>query len=522
MCSLGAWRSAATQLAMPHASRRCPLCGASTGESRCPVDGMATLVSRPPKADLDALTPGTLIGGKYKIIKQIGRGGFGSVFRCQHIGTGQDVALKVLSLPGGENDVVFQRFFLEARSTAGLGHPNTLRVFDFGQDANGACFLVMELLDGRTLADELRDRLRRNEVFTELEALAIADAVLRSLAEAHEKGLIHRDIKPHNIFLHEVHGDDPTVKVLDFGIAHSAELAQQSALTEAGQILGTPAYMSPEQAQGLPVDRRSDLYSVGIVLYELVTGATPFAGDTPVSTLYQHVHTPPPPLRDRARVVLSDEFVIAVERAIAKRPQDRFADAASMRQALMGRRGHVSGSQMVVRVSSTTIPAVSVASVTSGGTMPEITVNGETVDAASLQPKLTRRQQLFGTSAPAHVSRTGQPAPRRSSRLLVIGAVGVMLASAATILVIYTRHAHDLPQNPGVTPPPPDRPPSGDSQPLPRVAPAVVPPALPRQPEPATQAVPDPVIPPPPTFGGRPPRGKIRRKGCDPFDPYCR
>ena len=269
---------------MTSALRRCPLCGQTTDESRCPVDGMATLVARPVKADLTALTPGTLIGGKYKILAQIGRGGFGAVFRCQHIGTGQDVAVKVLALPGGENDVVFQRFFLEARSTAGLGHPNTLRVFDFGQDQTGACFLVMELLDGRTLADELRDRLARGEVFTEMEALAIGDAVLRSLAEAHEKGLIHRDIKPHNIFLHEVQGDDPTVKVLDFGIAHSAELAAQNALTQTGQVLGTPSYMSPEQAQGLPVDRRSDLYSVGVVLYELVTGTTPFAGNTPVST----------------------------------------------------------------------------------------------------------------------------------------------------------------------------------------------------------------------------------------------
>jgi serine/threonine protein kinase len=477
---------------------------------------MATLVSRPPKADLDALTPGTMVGGKYKIVKQIGRGGFGSVFRCQHIGTGQDVAVKVLALPGGENDVVFQRFFLEARSTAGLGHPNTLRVFDFGQDASGACFLVMELLDGRTLADELRERLKRNEVFTEMEALAIGDAVLRSLTEAHEKGLIHRDIKPHNIFLHEVHGDDPTVKVLDFGIAHSAELAAQTALTEAGQILGTPSYMSPEQAQGLPVDRRSDLYSVGIVLYELVTGATPFVGDTPVSTLYQHVHQLPPPLRDRARVVLSDDFVRVVERAIAKRPQDRYPDAPSMRQALMGKRGHVSGSQLVVRVSSSTIPAVVVNEPRTGQQLPQITVNGETMDAASLQPNPTRRSGLF-KSPEQPTQRKGAPPPHRSNRLMLVGTVALMLVIAVTLVLIYLRHVRDLADGratvemtaPKVTPKLPQTPPP------PVVSPPVTPEVAPEH------VIPDPVIPPP-VYGTHPLKGKLKGKKCDPFDPYCK
>ncbi len=475
---------------------------------------MATLVSGPVQANLDALTPGTLVGGKYKIIKQIGRGGFGAVFRCQHIGTGQDVAVKVLALPGGDNDVVFQRFFLEARSTAGLGHPNTLRVFDFGQDASGACFLVMELLDGRTLADELRERLRRGEVFTEMEALAIADAVLRSLAEAHEKGLIHRDVKPHNIFLHEVHGDDPTVKVLDFGIAHSAELAAQNALTHTGQVLGTPSYMSPEQAQGMAIDRRSDLYSVGVVLYELVTGTTPFAGNTPVSTLYQHVNEPPPPLRDRARVLLSEPFIAAVERALAKRPQDRFADASSMRQALMGKRGHVSGSQLVVRVSSSAIPAVTVDALTLDGAMPRITVNGETVDAASLQPKTTRRNTIVG--APPPPALTPQDLAKLAIRrqLLMLGAIAVILLSLAAIAAIYTQRMQVIPETTANDPLPPVaevNPAAPPSPPAPKPTPAPVP-----------EATPAPVIPPPPMFDVHPAKAKAKRKGCDPFDPYCR
>ncbi len=466
---------------------------------------MATLVSRPTQANLDALTAGALIGGKYKILQQIGRGGFGAVFRCQHIGTGQDVAVKVLALPGGENDGVFQRFFLEARSTAGLGHPNTLRVFDFGQDETGACFLVMELLAGRTLADELRERAARDEVFTEMEALAISDAVLRSLAEAHDKGLIHRDIKPHNIFLHEVQGDDPTVKVLDFGIAHSAELAAQSALTQAGQVLRTPSYMSPEQVQGLPVDRRSDLYSVAVVLYEMVTGATPFAANLQDSTFHKQVHEAPAPLREKARVLLSDPFIAAIERALSKKPENRFNDAASMRQALMGKRGHVSGSQMVVRVSSTSIPQVRVDARTMEAALPQITVNGETVDAASLQPRTTRKNTVVNRPPPQPP--TPQQVANRQllNRLLLWGAIAVILLSFVALALSYqrqeraaeeaaeaalARHAKDAPPEPATPYKAPSPAPASDPEPT---------------------AIPEPTIPPPPSFEGRPPRAKGKR-----------
>lgn len=508
---------------MTRANRRCPLCSQETDEIRCPLDGMATLIRRPPKVDLDLMQPGLLVGGKYKLVQEIGRSGFGAVFRCTHIGTGQDVAVKILALPPGDDDTVFQRFFLEARSTAGLGHPNTLRVFDFGQDASGACYLVMELLDGQTLAEELRERLKRQEVFTEMEAVSIADSVLRSLAEAHEKGLIHRDIKPQNIFLHQVHGDDPVVKVLDFGIAHSTELAARQ---HPEQIPGTPQYMSPEQAKGLQVDGRSDLYSLGVVLYELVTGAPP--------PLDQET----PQLRERAKVSLSDGFVTAVEQALALLPEHRWKDAAAMRQALMRNRGRVSGRQLAVRVSSSSLPKVSAqpfptAPPPAGTHMPEITVNGVPMDAKSLQPrKRTRRLMRHADEIPGRQIPPSQFPSKVRPWIFPLLMLLLLVGGAALAWHLHQR-AEELAGNNGQPAAPdfatdllPTEPaPQPVVEPTPptpvQLTPEPTPAALPPLPPPDLPPI-QPSIPPPPIYGLHPPKAKPAHKGCDPFDPYCK
>ncbi|MSQ85050.1 MAG: serine/threonine protein kinase [Myxococcales bacterium] len=324
-------------------ARFCPLCDTGSDSGQCPVDGMATLLRRPPSFDVATIGSGLVIGGRYVVRGELGRGGFGAVFRCQHTGTGQDVAVKVLAVADAGPEML-ARFFREARVTAGLKHPNTIRVFDFGQDDNGLVFLAMELLAGHALADELRARKHAGRAFAEREACEIAIAVLRSLAEAHSVGLVHRDLKPHNIFLHQVAGDDPVVKVLDFGIAKS----EGSAMTQTGAVLGTPAYMSAEQAQSLPVDARSDLYSLAVVLWELVTGALPFSGQTPVQTLYMHAFTPLPPLGPLARERLSPPFVAVIEKALQKQPADRFADAAEMRTALATALGRTTSASVTV------------------------------------------------------------------------------------------------------------------------------------------------------------------------------
>ncbi len=332
--------------------RLCPKCGKKTQEARCPDDGTATLVlSQNPDAKLPE---GTEVNGRYRIDKIIGQGGFGAVYKAKNMATDQDIAIKLLAVALDQDDSdVIQRFFAEAQVTASLKHPNTIRVFDFGQTEGGALYIAMELLSGRPLNEELRDRLAENQPFTEAEIITIGSQVLRSLSEAHMANLVHRDLKPHNIFLHQVQGDDPVVKVLDFGIAKRLG----SNLTGTGKAFGTPAYMSPEQAQNKNVDRRSDLYSLGCVLYQLASGKPPFDADNPLSILMSHVADTAPDLHETARSPLSDDFIRVVERAMAKSPSDRFETAIEMRQALDACRGADRGERIRPTILPGTVPA---------------------------------------------------------------------------------------------------------------------------------------------------------------------
>ena len=309
--------------------RLCPLCGQRTEDARCPADGTATLVlSQNPDS---RLVEGAEVNGRYRIGKLIGQGGFGAVYRAVSLATGSEVAIKVLgvSLDNDEPELI-QRFYAEAQITAALKHPNTIRVFDFGQTDSGALYIAMELLIGEALNEQLRDRRRKGDALDQAETVRIGIQTLRSLAEAHTHGLVHRDLKPHNIFLNQVPGDDPVVKVLDFGIAKRLG----SNLTGTGQAFGTPVYMSPEQAQNRGIDARSDLYSLGCVLYQCVTGSPPFEGDNPLAVLLSHVTDTPPSLRKHAVHPLSDDFIAVIEKALAKSPDARFASAQEMRAAL--------------------------------------------------------------------------------------------------------------------------------------------------------------------------------------------
>jgi serine/threonine protein kinase len=309
--------------------RVCPLCSTQTDALLCPKDGTATIRPRSTQV-LTLPIEGDVVAGRYRIEGILGRGGFGAVYRVLHTGTGQHCALKVLALGAGDDASVIRRFFAEARVTAGLKHVNTVRVFDFGQDDHGWYFLAMELLEGASLADILRHKTKRAEAMTEVAAARIGISVLRSLMEAHAAGLVHRDLKPHNIFLHEVHGEEPVVKVLDFGIAKSSEFS----LTLANQALGTPTYMSPEQCQSVPMDGRSDLYSLGCILYQMVVGVPPFRADNLAALVMKHVSEVAPDVRHAARTVISDAFAAVVAKALRKNASDRFASALEMRDAL--------------------------------------------------------------------------------------------------------------------------------------------------------------------------------------------
>ncbi|HEY2327638.1 MAG TPA: Stk1 family PASTA domain-containing Ser/Thr kinase [Gaiellaceae bacterium] len=253
---------------------------------------------------------------RYVIKRKLGSGGMADVYLAEDQELGRRVALKLLDDRHAADEQFVERFRREAQSAAGLNHPNIVSIFDRGR-AEGTYYIAMEYLDGRTL----KELLVRNGPTPIPIAIDYARQILGALAFAHRNGIIHRDIKPHNIIV----GRDGRLKVTDFGIARSGT----SQMTEAGSIVGTAQYLSPEQARGAPVDPRSDIYSLGIVLYEMLTGKVPFTGDTPVEIAMKHLsQIPAPPSELRADV--PHDLDAVVMRAIAKDPEQRYASAEEM------------------------------------------------------------------------------------------------------------------------------------------------------------------------------------------------
>ncbi|HET6776245.1 MAG TPA: Stk1 family PASTA domain-containing Ser/Thr kinase [Actinomycetota bacterium] len=270
----------------------------------------------------DHVTAQTLLGGRYLVESELGRGGMATVFKGTDTVLGRPVAVKVLS-PQYSGDANFvTRFRREAQAAARLNHPNLVSVYDTGTD-DGIHFIVMEYVEAKTLADYLAGGGR---IMPE-RSIEIAEAVCVALSVAHAHGIIHRDIKPANIMITSK-GD---VKVTDFGIARVISGADTLAQTAA--VLGTASYLSPEQAQSQPVDERSDIYSLGVALYEMVTGRPPFSGDSPVMVASKHVlEQPTPPSKLNADV--SPELEAVIMKAMAKNPDNRYQDADEMRADL--------------------------------------------------------------------------------------------------------------------------------------------------------------------------------------------
>ena len=266
----------------------------------------------------------TVINDRYEIHKRIGRGGMADVFSARDLLLDRQVAVKVL-FPEFATDANFvERFRREAQSAASLSHPNIVNVYDWGK-FEGTYFIVMEEVQGRTLAEILAT----NKQLTSKQAAEIASEVAAALGFAHDNHVAHRDIKPANILI----GTNGQVKVADFGIARALNAPTESNLTQVGSVMGTATYFSPEQAQGAQPDPRSDLYSLGIVMYEMVAGRPPFTGENPVSIAYKQVHDAPQPLvQIVADVPRSFEAIVA--KLLAKDPKKRYPSAAALRDDL--------------------------------------------------------------------------------------------------------------------------------------------------------------------------------------------
>src|SRR4051812_13091908 len=258
----------------------------------------------------------SLFDGRYKIVRKLGAGGMADVYLAEDQELGRRVAIKILNDRHAVDDSFIERFRREAKNAAGLSHPNIVSIYDRGE-AEGTYYIAMEYLDGRSLKELVVAR----GPLPIPDAIAAMRQVLGALRFAHRKGVVHRDIKPHNVMADA----DGRLKVTDFGIAR----AGVSQMTEAGSIIGTAQYLSPEQARGTAVDQRSDLYSVGIVLYEMLTGQVPFTGDTPVEIAMKHLSTVPSPPSDLNDKVPHDLDAIVL-RALSKEPEQRYQSSEEM------------------------------------------------------------------------------------------------------------------------------------------------------------------------------------------------
>jgi len=273
----------------------------------------------------DAWGVGGVVGdGRYRMTYRLGRGGMAEVYAAEDVRLGRTVAVKLLRSDLAEDPVSKARFTREAQSVAGLNHHAIVAVYDSGEDVVGGQtvpYIVMELVEGRTI----RDLLLTAEAPPPEQALIIVSGVLEALAYSHQHGIVHRDIKPANVII----TDSGAVKVMDFGIARALHGAQ-STMTQTGMVMGTPQYLSPEQALGKAVDHRSDLYATGCLLYELLALRPPFTGETPLSVVYQHVQDTPVQPSEVSDVV-PPELDGLVMRSLAKDPDDRFQSAEEMR-----------------------------------------------------------------------------------------------------------------------------------------------------------------------------------------------
>lgn len=401
---------------------------------------------------------GTVIAGKYKIESEIGRGGMSIVYRGRHEVMDRMVAIKMLQAQLVNDQTSIKRFRQEAKAASCLTHANVITVYDCDITSTGQPYLVMDYLVGESLADVIK---RENHV-DEQRALNIFIQACDALEHAHAKGVLHRDLKSSNIMLIDTEGKTDVVKVVDFGIAklmpNSGKQSQN--LTQTGEIFGSPIYMSPEQCLGSHLDQRSDIYSMGAMLYETLMGMPPLMGDTIIDTMQMHVSTLPTPFADmRHDLQIHPQFESVVFKALEKKPEDRYESMEQFKDAL----AHVA--RMVemekfnpkpVKVSTepkSTRQNMSAQRNTNAGALPKpMITNSQKIDSrVEIQKPVGTRsgtnQQAFGTSSRLNEpSRANKPAGTKSASVassegmsskkkLLIGA-GIMFLLAIVLIIM--------------------------------------------------------------------------------------
>ncbi|MCS6913785.1 MAG: serine/threonine-protein kinase [Myxococcales bacterium] len=453
-------------------------------------------VLRGPRTDPDPEPPrvdpylGTVVAGRYRIQGKIGEGGMGAVYLAEHEAIERKVAIKILAQDFARKADLVQRFLQEARAAARIGHENIVEVYDFGETDSGSVFFVMEYLVGQDLAQ----LIRTHAPLPAPRVRHIAGQICRALGAAHSKQIIHRDLKPENIFLVERDGRTDVVKVLDFGIAKFSNIEEDKGrLTRTGMIFGTPEYMSPEQARGDPPDHRVDIYALGCILYEMVTGTVPFSADTFMGVLTKHMFEPVEPPSRRARVAVPRDLEEIILRALDKDRDRRFQTMQELAQALEAEGTASSGPVVVSSVSQRSIPPSATSYPPPSGESSPRTTSPLPVpqpyppapaSVQSLVPPLAYPMPLAvpaGYLHPGMEPGTQPHAPSGARRLAVIGGTAlVVLALAAVLFKLIQPSTQPVALAGGsVQPEPPTQPaPPTQAQPPMPPTPTVRPPAV--------------------------------------------
>ncbi|SRR6266498_2333100 len=438
----------------------CPTCGKDYAPDVrvCPEDKSPLLADATVggESSRDPLIGHTL-DDKYRLEEKLGIGGMGTVYRAKHLLIDRPVAIKVLNQRLVEDEAAQIRFRREARAAGRLQHVNAVTVTDFGRTSDGYVYLVMELLEGRTL----RDVLAKEGPLDTARAVSLMMQVSAAVAAAHEAGIIHRDLKPANIFIERRAESPAVVKVLDFGIAKLAAdtLDEEDAknLTMVGVMIGTPRYMSPEQCDGLELTPAADVYSLGVILYEMLTGSVPFSGTSPLAIAVKHASEQPLSPRELVPSI-PPELERVVLHALEKRPQDRPADAAEFRRELFAT-AELLGLEHAAVTSGPDIEALrTVGTESPSGRLiidlsrlrenrAATTSGSEMTVVSDAHPQTSRERTEAGTAAHPF-SRIGVSltSSRRTHNLLAL-AVGVALALAVGATFFAFRTETDVPAN---------------------------------------------------------------------------
>jgi serine/threonine protein kinase len=404
----------------------CPACQAENdpAASACIACG-ETLDSQSP-----SMGAGTVFAGRYEILGALGRGGMGMVYRARDRDLREVIALKMIRPDLARQQHIERRFRSEIKLARRVRHPNVCSIYGDGEH-NGVLYICMELIDGIELRDLVRGRR-----LSGIEAFDVAIQIAEGLAAIHGVGIIHRDLKTANIMRDRT----GAVRLMDFGIAKKSQADGTTGATATGQVLGTPEYMSPEQIRGLQVDFRTDIYALGVVIYEIFTGTVPFRGETPVATIFKHLQEPPP-LVTRGPRALPRSLVPVLRRALAKEPSARFSSAAEILAALRQAREEYRADPDPLRADD------------SGGTP----AGAATLDGAATTFEAAATTQLAEASPSEAETRDSKPKTRARGRYVTVGAAVLAAAGVWT----WSQYEAPPPVNApatALTPPPIARP----------------------------------------------------------------